>query len=308
MASFFRLTEIAADVVRVPLGFANVYLVGGLGGAWFLIDTGVPGSARKIQEAAVARFGSAAKPQAILLTHGHFDHAGSAIELADFWGVPVLAHELELPYLTGESAYPPADPTAPGFLSFLSRFFGVPTFNLGARVRALRSGPIPGMPGWEWHHTPGHSPGHVSFFRPVDATLIAGDAFATVNLDSFFAIITRRTRISRPPTPFTCDWEAAAASVRKLDALNPLTLACGHGIPMSGAAAAYEFEDFAARFPVPSHGRYVGYPAVVDEHGVRRLPPAPPDRAPGIAGAAGAAALAGIMFAVAAQRRQRRTA
>ena len=308
MASFFTLTEISNDVLHLPLGFTNAYLVGTPGGAWFLIDTGAPGNERKIRDAAESRFGRGTKPEAILLTHGHFDHAGSARNLANVWDVPILVHALELPYVTGESAYPPADPTAPGFMAFLSRFFGMPVTDLSPRARALQPGPIPGMLGWEWQHTPGHSPGHVSFFRKADATLIAGDAFATVNLDSFLAVVTRRTQIARPPTPFTCDWEAAARSVRKLDALNPLTLACGHGLPLSGADAAYAFEDFAASFPVPSHGRYVAQPAVVDEHGIRELPPAPLDRAPGIAGAAGVAALAGVMFAVAAQRRHRRLA
>jgi glyoxylase-like metal-dependent hydrolase (beta-lactamase superfamily II) len=43
-----------------------------------------------------------------VLTHGHFDHVGSVIELADYWNVPVYAHKLELPYLVGQMDYPPA--------------------------------------------------------------------------------------------------------------------------------------------------------------------------------------------------------
>ena len=41
-----------------------------------------------------------------MLTHGHFDHVSAAAELASEWRVPVYAHRLEFPYLTGESEYP----------------------------------------------------------------------------------------------------------------------------------------------------------------------------------------------------------
>lgn len=297
--------ELGVGAACLPLGFSNVYLLGEPGEPWVLVDTGAPGHGRLIRRAAERRFGPGAKPLCIVLTHGHFDHAGNALELANFWDIPILAHRLELPYLTGKSKYPPCDPTAPGFLAFLSRFFGPQGFDFGSRVQALPFGDLPGPRGWRWVHTPGHSPGHISLFRPDDAILIAGDAFSTVDLDSLLALIRGQRRISRPPTPFTCDWPAAAESVKLLDRLNPLTFACGHGSPIHGADAADRFESFANRFPVPATGRYVSEPAATDETGVRRLPPAPPDRAPGIAGAAGVAALAGILFAVAAQRRQR---
>jgi hypothetical protein len=159
------------------------------------------------------------------------------------------------------------------------------------------------MDGWDWHFTPGHAPGHVSFFRTSDATLLAGDAFTTVNLDSFFEIVTKRRRICRPPTPVNYDWKLCRESVRKLDDLNPLTFACGHGEPMSGPEAADEFARFVDHFPIPSHGRYVAEPAQTNENGVVYVPPAPLDRLPGIAGSVGVAALAGIMVAKAVRKR-----
>jgi glyoxylase-like metal-dependent hydrolase (beta-lactamase superfamily II) len=303
-----KFTEIAAGVAVLPVSIANVYLVGKPGSPWVLVDSGIPGKARMIREAAEARFGPGAKPASIVLTHGHSDHSGSAPDLADLWQVPIYAHELEFPYLTGKSKYPPADPTAPGFMAFMTRFIGKDTVDLGSRVRALEEGqPAPGMEGWDWHFTPGHAPGHVSFFRTDDATLLAGDAFTTVDLDSFFAVVTKRQRISRPPTPINYDWRLTRESVRKLDALNPLTFACGHGMPMSGPDAADEFTYFVDHFPVPSHGRYVAEPAQTNENGVAYVPPAPPDRLPGIAGTIGVATLAGIMVAKAARRRRHLT-
>jgi glyoxylase-like metal-dependent hydrolase (beta-lactamase superfamily II) len=215
---------------------------------------------------------------------------------------------LELPYLTGKSAYPLADPTAPGFMAFLCRLFArMGPFDLGDRVQPFQFGQdVPGLAGWEWHHTPGHAPGHVSFYRASDGTLLVGDAFTTVNLDSLLAIATKRQQISRPPTPITFDWDAARESVQRLAALKPFTFACGHGTPMSGNQAVLDFAEFARNFPVPSHGRYVAEPARTDASGVTYLPPKPPDPVPGIAASVGVAAIAGTMIAVAAKRRKGR--
>jgi glyoxylase-like metal-dependent hydrolase (beta-lactamase superfamily II) len=299
-----QLTEIADGVAVLPVSIANVYFAGKPGFPWMLIDTGMVGKARMIREAAEARFGPGARPVSIVLTHGHGDHSGNAAALADLWQVPIYAHRLEFPYLTGKSKYPPADPTAPGFMSFMTRFMGGETASLGERLRPLEEGkPAPGMEDWDWHFTPGHAPGHVAFFRTCDATLLAGDAFTTMNVDSLLDVVSKRQRISRPPTPINYDWRLVRESVRRLDALNPLTFACGHGVPMSGPDAADEFSWFVDHFPVPSHGRYVAEPAQTNENGVVYLPPAPPDRLPGIAGSVGVATLAAIMVAKAARKR-----
>lgn len=298
-----RVVEIASGVGVLPVSIANVYFVGAAGGPWALVDTGLPGKAEAIRAAAESRYGAGARPEAIFLTHGHFDHAGSARELADCWGVPILAHALEIPYLTGQSQYPPADPTAPGFMAFLCRFFKRQGFDLGARLQTLAGGEPPGMAGWEWLHTPGHAPGQVAFFRRSDTTLLAGDAFTTIDVDSFWALATKQQRVCRPPTPLNYDWKAARESVRLLADLKPFTLACGHGKPMSGNAATMELAALARQFPIPRHGRYVSEPARVDETGVVWLPPPAPDRLPKVAAGLGIAA--GAALVVTARRRSR---
>lgn len=74
--------------------------------------------------AAEKRFGHHNKPDAIILTHGHFDHVGGIIELVEYWDVPVYAHELELQYLTGKSSYPSPDSTvSSGLIAKLSPFY-----------------------------------------------------------------------------------------------------------------------------------------------------------------------------------------
>ena len=55
-------------------------------------------------------------------------------------------------------------------------------------------GSIPNMPGWQWIHTPGHSPGHISLFREKDRSLIAGDAFVAVKTRFIVQSVYSRTR------------------------------------------------------------------------------------------------------------------
>lgn len=274
------ITRIAPDVGWLPISFANVYFVGRPGGKWILVDTGLPGRARDIVEAAEARFGTGSRPEAIILTHGHTDHVGSALALAKTWDVFVYAHRLETPYLTGKSPYPPPDPTVGGAIGFLSRFFPARSHDLGEYLHQLQPGKVPGMTGWTWMATPGHSPGHISLFRSSDRVLLAGDAFATMNMDSWSGLVTGKQTLSRAGSPFTMDWEAARESVRELASLRPNAVGCGHGIPMRDAELPERVEAFAKRFRAPRHGRYVRRPARTDENGIVDLPPAPFDLVP----------------------------
>ena len=274
------ITRIAPDVGWLPISFANVYFIGRPGGKWILVDSGLPGRARDIMEAAEARFGAGSRPEAIVLTNGHTDHVGSALALAKGWDVSIYAHRLEMPYLTGKSAYPPADPTVGGAIAFLARFFPSQSHDLGEHLRQLQPGKVPGMTGWKWIATPGPSPGHISLFRPSDRVVLAGDAFATMNMDSWSGLFTGRQKLARAISPFTMDWEAARSSVKELANLRPNVVGCGHGIPMCDAELPERMEAFAKRFRAPRHGRYVRKPAKTDENGVVDLPPAPFDVVP----------------------------
>jgi glyoxylase-like metal-dependent hydrolase (beta-lactamase superfamily II) len=299
------LKEIAPEVFHLQVSIANVYFIGPPGGPWTLVDTATPGHAPQIRHAAESIHGPGARPEGILLTHGHGDHAGSALDLANLWDVPIFAHMLELPYLTGQSQYPPLDPTVGGFMALVGRFVSAPCVDLGSRIRALESGETPGLPGWEWHLTPGHAPGHIVFFRRRDRTLLAGDALTTMNLDSALAAVLRIQRVGGPPTPSTPDWRRARESVEYLAELGPVTIACGHGVPMSGSQAVLQLAELATSFQSPPKGRYVSEPARMDESGVVSLPPKPADALPGVALWLGLAAAAGTMFALSAHRRRR---
>jgi len=279
----------------------NLYYVGPREGPWLLVDTGIPGTARRIRREAEMRFGARARPEAIVLTHGHFDHVGAVKELAEQWDVPVYAHPLERPYLTGRGEYPPPDPTVGGgAMAFLSPLYPRGPINLGDRLRDLpEDGSIPDFPEWRWIHTPGHSPGHVSLYRERDRVLLAGDAFVTTNQASLSAVLTQRVEMHGPPAYFTSDWDASRDSVERLAALRPNIMATGHGLPLAGKKALDELERIAREFDSrerPAHGRYVARPAVSGPEGVVSLPPPVPN--PALRGAL--AIGAGVLIALAA--------
>jgi glyoxylase-like metal-dependent hydrolase (beta-lactamase superfamily II) len=66
-----QVEEITPGVVRLRTLIANVYMAGSPGGPWVLVDTGTPGNAACIRNAAARHFGREVRPEAILLTHGH---------------------------------------------------------------------------------------------------------------------------------------------------------------------------------------------------------------------------------------------
>jgi glyoxylase-like metal-dependent hydrolase (beta-lactamase superfamily II) len=273
--------QVGQGVWGMKLFFVNVYIIANrksVAPGWILVDTGPEGSAGKIIDMAESIFGKGAQPNAIILTHGHSDHSGSVVELLKHWDVPVYAHELEIPYLTGQSSYPPADPTVGhGFFSLMSPFFRKSPIDLGDKVKAIdMNNGLTELPEWRFIFTPGHSPGHVSLFFPLNTTLVAGDALATTQAESAIAVLGGVKKLSGPPMYMTTDWEAAEQSVAKLAELEPRIIAAGHGPVIRGqeakSALTYLSQNFK-EIAVPTSGRYIGEPAVADETGTQYVPP-----------------------------------
>lgn len=256
------LDDIAHGVKGLRILFVNVFAISTPGGGWTLVDTGLVLSAGKIKHWAENHFGKGAKPEAILLTHGHFDHVGAVKDLVHEWEVPVYAHSAEMPFLTGREKYPPPDPSVGGgLMAVMSPIYPRTSADLSGKVHVLpENGTVPTLPGWRWLHTPGHAPGHISLFRDEDRVLLPGDAFCTTKQESFLAVAKQKPELHGPPAYYTPDWDAARASVRELAKLRPMTIAPSHGLPMCGDEVAGQLERLAADFDrvaLPEHGKYV---------------------------------------------------
>lgn len=215
--------------------------------SWALVDAGWAGDGPRIARAGRFLFGDA-QPVAILLTHCHADHCGAASWLASRWGCGVYMHPEEIPIAASDFAamQAVASPLDRWVLFPFMRAIG--TRRREAMLRKARVGglarPInlddvpPGLAGWQCLPTPGHTPGHVSYFRPQDRVLISGDALVTLQVNSLAGLLLQRPGLSGPPWYSTWDRDASEASVRLLARLEPAVLAGGHGVPVVGDALA----------------------------------------------------------------------
>jgi glyoxylase-like metal-dependent hydrolase (beta-lactamase superfamily II) len=291
---------VAPHVFGMKDTFVNIYMIASKRAPeeWVLVDAGLKWSCKKIKKMAAMIFGKDSKPQCIVLTHGHFDHVGAAQTLAEEWDVPVFAHFLERPYLTGRSSYPPPDSTVGGgMMSSLAFLYPKKPIDITYRLNLLpENGLVPNLPDWRYIHTPGHAPGHISLYREEDGVLIAGDAFVTTNQESVLSVMTQKRELNGPPKYFTTDWGAAFHSVKTLADLEPSVVATGHGKPMSGPGMLDDLhrlvDDFDKKAK-PSHGRYVNEAALTNEDGLVYVP----ERAPVQAKQVAAIALVGVLVA-----------
>lgn len=198
---------------------------------WTMVDTGSPRDAQTVARAALALTGGV-PPERIVLTHGHYDHAGSLRTLFDRWSVPILAHQVEAPFLEGKASYDATRPAWWGYQIF-QRLGG--KYNRTApvsEVQPLREGDVVG--GLEVRHVPGHTPGMIALVHRADRAVLAGDTF-----------IARDGRLQAPIALFTPDRDEARRSMRKLAAedFDHLLPSHGHPILAQGKAAAIQAAD-----------------------------------------------------------------
>lgn len=254
--------EVLPDILILQLRVVNAFIIENPDKSWVLVDSGLENSANFILKTAQKRFGKDTHPKAIILTHGHFDHVGSVIKLSQLWNVPVYAHQLEIPYITGKKDYPVADDTVDeGIVAKMSSSFPHTSIDLGHYAFALPADySIPFMPEWKWVPTPGHAEGHISLFREKDRVLIVGDAFSTVKQESLMSVFTQKESISGPPKYLTINWKISENSVKFLQSLEPSIALPSHGQPMTGEQLKHHLDILVQDFQniaVPEHGKFL---------------------------------------------------
>jgi glyoxylase-like metal-dependent hydrolase (beta-lactamase superfamily II) len=264
-------TEIAPGVHWYAAGAlaGNIYFVQSAA-SWVLIDTATAGQGRRIRAATEALFGAGARPAAILLTHVHPDHSGSALELARAWACPVYLHPDELDLAISrrlDTVVRYANPLDRRIILPLLRLFPrqrveamLERESLKEVARTFEPGTAPpGLLEWTSIATPGHSPGHTAFFRRTDRVLISGDALLTVDAGSLGGVLSlllrpNKPRLCEPPGYTNWDRNKMLASAGAIVRLKPQVLAPGHGRPLSGDAAAEELRAYALTHGLTQHG------------------------------------------------------
>ncbi|UKJ08966.1 MBL fold metallo-hydrolase [Solitalea lacus] len=205
------MIEIAKNVYQLPLlprNSINCYVVDDL-----LIDAGIRASASKILKSIKSH-----KINAHLLTHAHADHQGSSSLICERLSIPLWTSEKEKN--NAESGRVVDD--YPNPRHFVARFQQLNWAGKGVKVsQTLKEGDEVGS--FTVIETPGHSIGHISFFRESDRVLIAGDALVNMNL------LTTLVGLNTPPALFTTDTYQMKESVCKLNKLNPSVICFGHG-------------------------------------------------------------------------------
>jgi glyoxylase-like metal-dependent hydrolase (beta-lactamase superfamily II) len=223
------LTAITDRVHFVQTDLVNWTLVTGDSGV-MLIDAGFPGSREDVLSSLQQLGFGVDDLRAILLTHAHIDHFGSAIWFAKTYGTQVYCHAAEVGHSKREylQQASPADLAThiwqPRYLKWSLAITrkgallrdGIPT------TQALTEGVAAGLPGAPMAiPTPGHTGGHCSFV--VDGVLVAGDALVTGH-----PVSTRRGP-QLLPDMFNHDQDGCVRSLAALGLLDTEVLLPGHG-------------------------------------------------------------------------------
>jgi hydroxyacylglutathione hydrolase len=219
--------QLAEDVHLLrgwPPNAINVYVIGDV-----LLDAATRQGERRITRQIAGRTLSAHA-----LTHAHPDHQGSSHAICERLQIPLWCGQGDVPAMETPGAI--HNPRAPVWLDRLQqRFWTGPPHPV---ARALVEGDT--VAGFTVLETPGHSRGHVAYWRASDRVLILGDVLNNID------IRTGIPGLHEPPAMVTPDPARNRASARRLAALRPRLTLFGHGAPLRDPG---KLADFVAGLP-----------------------------------------------------------
>lgn len=194
-----------------------------------LLDTGFPGDHRRIERKMKALGLGPQDLRAILLTHGHIDHAGSAAWVKEWSGAPIYAHPLDQPHIDGTHPYTGLAKVT-GALEAAGR--AVTSYRRVKIDVPIADGDV--LPFWGGLlvvHLPGHTVGHCGFYSARHNLLFSGDLWVRFMM---------RTQSS--PRVFSDDIRQVSASLRKARAIGAHWIVPGHYDVANATRLRVQFE------------------------------------------------------------------
>jgi hydroxyacylglutathione hydrolase len=207
------MKQLAPDVWMLsgfPPNAINVYLLGDV-----VVDAATRHAGRRILRQLEGH-----QVSAHALTHAHPDHQGASREICQRLGIPAWCGEHDADAMENPELIRERQPTR-GLNTLISRVWTGPAQSIGRRLQEGDD-----VAGFTVLHTPGHSLGHVAYWRESDGVLVVGDVLNNMNL------ITGIPGLHEPPLVFTPDPAGNRESIRKVAALEPRLVCFGHGPPL----------------------------------------------------------------------------
>jgi glyoxylase-like metal-dependent hydrolase (beta-lactamase superfamily II) len=226
--------EVGAGVRRIGNRYISCYLIEE-GGRLTLLDAGLPGYWGLLLQEIGAMGRRLEDIDAVLVTHSHPDHFGTAERVRSASGAKVYAHPLEIPVLTGKVEGKVPNFFGQGFKPFLFRYVihalsnGVTKRVPIAAVNEFADGEIVQVPGSpRVVHAPGHTAGACALHLKDRDILFSGDTLVTIEL------LTGQPRPTLPADFVNENSSAAFESLARLEKLEASTVLPGHGEPWKG--------------------------------------------------------------------------
>jgi len=219
--------KVTEGIYSIPeMGMSNAYLVED-GDKLLVIDTGMPGHAKKIVSYVKSLGKDPRSVETVVLTHPDLDHSGSAAQLKQLTGAKVAIHEEDAPRLAGEKPWSEAKGAAGFVIGILGLFIKLQPVPPDISLKeGGKLGPLTVL------ETPGHTSGSISLYK-VGTALFSGDALLT-NGRGFFQ------------EPRMVNEELGKHSIRRMATLQFEYLLPGHGAPVEGNASE-KLKDFVNR-------------------------------------------------------------